>query len=74
MDFNIDPMSAVLFQPQENGELWAVDEVVQFGSNTEDMCRALDENFGSTDRGLLFTPTQLADKGSMREARQTWTS
>lgn len=45
MDFNIDPMSAVIYQPQPNGELWAVDEVVLFGSNTEEMCEALDKKF-----------------------------
>lgn len=45
MDFNIDPMSAVIYQPQPNGELWAVDEVVLFGSNTEEMCDALDKKF-----------------------------
>lgn len=45
MDFNIDPMSAVVFQPQANGELWIVDEVVQFGSNTEEMCQALDKKY-----------------------------
>jgi hypothetical protein len=45
MDFNIDPMSAVIYQPQPSGELWAVDEVVLFGSNTEEMCEALDKKF-----------------------------
>ncbi|EXT00739.1 terminase-like family protein [Acinetobacter baumannii 25442_7] len=56
MDFNIDPMSAVLFQPQENGELWAVDEVVQFGSNTEDMCRALDEKLWKHRSRIVIYP------------------
>ena len=35
-DFNIDPMSSVIIQPQENGELWIVDELVIFGSNTQE--------------------------------------
>ncbi|MDQ9124669.1 phage terminase large subunit family protein, partial [Acinetobacter baumannii] len=56
MDFNIDPMSAVLFQPQENGELWAVYEVVQFGSNTEDMCRALDEKLWKHRSRIVIYP------------------
>lgn len=36
MDFNIDPMSAIVLQEQENGEIWAVHEVVLFGSNTQE--------------------------------------
>lgn len=36
MDFNIDPMSCVILQEQPNGEIWAVNEVVRFGSNVQD--------------------------------------
>jgi hypothetical protein len=35
-DFNIDPMSSVIIQPQKNGELWILDEIVIFGSNTQE--------------------------------------
>ena len=35
-DFNIDPMSAAIIQQRPNGELWIVDEVVLFGSNTQE--------------------------------------
>jgi hypothetical protein len=45
MDFNIDPMSTVIFQPQPSGELWAVDEVVLFGSNTEEVCEELEKRY-----------------------------
>jgi hypothetical protein len=45
MDFNIDPMSTVLFQPQKGGELWAVDEIVLFGSNTEEICDELERRY-----------------------------
>lgn len=45
MDFNIDPMSTVIFQPQPSGELWAVDEIVLFGSNTEEICAELDRRY-----------------------------
>lgn len=45
MDFNIDPMSTVIFQPQRDGELWAVDEVVLFGSNTEEICEELEKRY-----------------------------
>lgn len=36
MDFNIDPMSLVMLQEQPNGEIWAVDEAVLYGSNVEE--------------------------------------
>ncbi len=36
MDFNIDPMSAVVLQEQNNGEIWAIDEIVLYGSNAEE--------------------------------------
>ena len=36
MDFNVDPMSAVIIQEQANGEIWVVDEVVLFGSNAQE--------------------------------------
>lgn len=36
MDFNIDPMSAIICQEQDNGEVWIVDEVVLYGSNVQE--------------------------------------
>lgn len=45
MDFNIDPMSTVLFQPQPDGSIWAVDEVVLFSSNTEEICDELEKRY-----------------------------
>lgn len=36
MDFNIDPMSMIMLQERSNGEIWAVDEAVLFGSNVEE--------------------------------------
>ena len=36
MDFNIDPMSMVVCQEQENGEIWVVDEIILPGSNTQE--------------------------------------
>lgn len=56
MDFNIDPMSSVVFQPQSNGELWAVGEIVQFGSNTQDMCEALDKKFWRNQSAVTLYP------------------
>ena len=44
-DFNIDPMSSVILQPQPNGELWAIDELVLFSSNTAEDCDELERRF-----------------------------
>jgi Phage terminase large subunit len=35
-DFNVDPMSSVIMQPQKNGELWIVDECILPSSNTQE--------------------------------------
>ena len=56
MDFNIDPMSAVVFQPQINGELWAVGEIVQFGSSTEEMCDAIDKDYWRVQNQITIYP------------------
>jgi phage terminase large subunit len=45
MDFNIDPMSAVICQEQLNGEIWAVDEAVHYGSNAQDMAEHLAQHY-----------------------------
>lgn len=45
MDFNIDPMSTVIFQPQRDGTVWAVDEIVLYGSNTEEICEELEKRY-----------------------------
>jgi hypothetical protein len=42
-DFNIDPMTSVIMQPQENGEIWIVNESVIFGSNTQEASDKLGE-------------------------------
>lgn len=36
MDFNIDPMSAIICQEKPNGEIWVVDECVLYGSNAQE--------------------------------------
>lgn len=45
MDFNIDPMSAVVMQPQLDGSVWAVDEITLFSSNTEEICEELERRY-----------------------------
>lgn len=44
-DFNIDPMSSVILQPQPNGEVWAVGEISLKSSNTEEVVEEIDRRF-----------------------------
>lgn len=44
-DFNIDPMSSVIMQVQPNGEVWIVDEIVLFGSNTQETADELAKRY-----------------------------
>jgi hypothetical protein len=44
-DFNIDPMAAVILQPQPSGEIWCVDEIVRYSSNTMDACEEVERRY-----------------------------
>lgn len=44
-DFNIDPMSSAIMQPQPNGEIWVVDELVLFNSNVTEVCDVLEQRY-----------------------------
>jgi hypothetical protein len=44
-DFNRDPMSAVILQPQKNGEVWAVDEIVLPNSSTAEAVDELERRY-----------------------------
>jgi hypothetical protein len=44
-DFNIDPMSSVIAQQQDNGDVWIVDEIVLKGSNTEETCNEIERRY-----------------------------
>ena len=46
MDFNINPMSATIFQEQSNGEIWQIDEIVIPTSNTGEMAKEIIERYG----------------------------
>ena len=67
MDFNIDPMSTVIFQPQPNGQLWAIDEVVLFGSNTEEICEELERLYWRHQEGITIYPDPAG--GARQHAR-----
>lgn len=67
MDFNIDPMSTVIFQPQRDGELWAVDEIVLFGSNTEEVCDELEKRYWRNQVQIVMYPDPAG--GARQHAR-----
>lgn len=45
MDFNIDPMSSVIFQEQPDGEIWIVDEAILYGSNVQETADELSRRY-----------------------------
>ncbi len=47
MDFNINPMSATVFQETRDGEIHQIDEIVIPTSNTDEMADEIIERFGS---------------------------
>jgi hypothetical protein len=55
-DFNIDPMSSVIMQPQENGEVWVVGEVVLFSSNTQETADELGRRFHRHMKQITIYP------------------
>lgn len=67
LDFNIDPMSAVVFQPQASGEIWAVDEIVLFGSNTEEICKEIDKKYWRNQNQITIYPDPAG--GARQHAR-----
>lgn len=44
-DFNIDPMSTVIIQPQPNGQIWVVDEIFLKNASTHEVAEALENKF-----------------------------
>lgn len=55
-DFNVDPMSTVIMQPQPNGEIWIVDEIFQHNSNTEDICCELERLYWRYTKQIVVYP------------------
>lgn len=55
-DFNIDPMSSVIMQPQTDGSVWVVDEVVLFGSNTEEAADELARRYWRYNNSTTVYP------------------
>lgn len=55
-DFNIDPMSSAIVQPQDNGDLWVVGEISKNGSNTEETCDKLEQLFWRQQKNVTIYP------------------
>jgi hypothetical protein len=44
-DFNLDPMSVVIMQPQPDGSIWVVDEICERNANTAEIAEKLEQKF-----------------------------
>lgn len=55
-DFNVDPMSTVIMQPQMNGEVWVVDEIFQNNSNTMLICDELERRYWRYSKQITIYP------------------
>jgi hypothetical protein len=47
IDFNVDPMSAVVFE-QKDDKLYIIDEIRIFGSNTQELCDEIKQRYGNS--------------------------
>lgn len=65
-DFNIDPMSSVVFQLQKNGELWAVDEICLPNSNTHELCDELERRYWRHIDRIVIYPDPAGAYGSTK--------
>lgn len=55
-DFNVDPMACAIMQPQTNGEVWVVDEIVMFNSNTDQVCDVLEQRYWRNQKQVTIFP------------------
>lgn len=55
-DFNLDPMSSVIIQPQPNGHLHVVDELVLHGSNSDEAAGELARRYFKYQRHSTLFP------------------
>lgn len=66
-DFNIDPMSSVILQPQPSGEIWAVGEIVLYGSNTLEVCDEIERRYWRHTKQIVMYPDPAG--GARQHAR-----
>jgi hypothetical protein len=55
-DFNIDPMSSVIIQPQSDGSIAVIDEVVLRGSNTEEVAEEIEKRYWRQMSQIILFP------------------
>jgi PBSX family phage terminase large subunit len=53
MDFNIDPMSAVIFA-REGDNVWAIDEIEMYSSNTQEMVQEIRTRYNKLAAGRIW--------------------
>lgn len=62
-DFNLDPMSSVVMQPQDDGTVWVVDEIVLHGSNTEEVCDEIEKRYWRWQPKVVIFPDPAGQYG-----------
>ncbi len=55
-DFNIDPMSATISQPQPNGEVHVIDEIILYSSNTEEAAEEIERKYWRYKQNITLFP------------------
>jgi curved DNA-binding protein CbpA len=55
-DFNVDPMSTTIMQPQTNGEVWVVDELFIRSSNTLEICEEIEKRYWRYKKSITVYP------------------
>jgi hypothetical protein len=63
MDFNLDPMSAVICM-RKGGKLYAIDEIVMYGSNTDEMVAELKNRYPNRQTIIYPDPASRQRKTS----------
>ena len=53
MDFNVDPMSACVTQIEKD-KIYAVDEIIIYSSNTDEMCQEIRDRYGSKMQIFMY--------------------
>lgn len=59
-DFNIDPMSSTILQPQPNGEVWVVDEIYLASSNVVEVCEEIQRRYWRYQSNITIYPDPAA--------------
>jgi hypothetical protein len=65
-DFNVDPMSSVIMQPQSSGEIWIVDECILPGSNTQETADELSRRYFKWMRSITLYPDPAGQQRSTK--------